>query len=360
MGAFQEHAMKGSWTADGICPSGLAFGNNDEPMKTFAMAGAVMLFTPLSAQNLVPNGSFEVRDSCPTYNGYVQYAAGWQNLHTHSADYFNECSASNIVDVPGNQFGYQNAADGQAYVGMATTSFGGAPWYREIVGIQLVEALQPGVPVCLSFQTAMGGFGNYHGNSTMYSSKGLGLKFFTEFPADWYSYLYPNDAALHIDEVPTDTSVWYYVSGLYTPDSAYQFVAIGNFYADSLSARTLIDSSGFGTWDIAYAFVDDVRASFDLSYCVTVVPKELKPGKLEVYPNPCANTLTISLKYPVTGILHVSILDPLGQMVRDASCRANQGRATLNMEALPVGFFILRLSDGDGAYRAVQFVHVSP
>ena len=119
-------------------------------------------------------------------------------MHTNSADYFNSCNGGSVVGVPFNQFGYQAAAEGVGYMGMATSSPRGGPWYRELVGIELSQPLIPGVPVCLSFKTAMGGFGSWSGNSSPYSCKGIGLQFFLEYPTDWSTYLYPNTAALNL------------------------------------------------------------------------------------------------------------------------------------------------------------------
>jgi hypothetical protein len=330
-------------------------------LRPVVLCFLVVLVGKVSAQNLVPNGSFEDFTTCPAFIGYAQYATGWLNLHTSSADYFNACNTSGVVDVPLNQFGYQFAADGQAYVGMATSAVGGVPWYREIVGIELTEQLQPGVPVCLSFRTAMGGYGNWPGNSTIYSSKGLGLKFFTELPTDWSDYLYPNSAALHLDVVPTDTALWYNVSGLYVPDSAYRFVAVGNFFADSLSEITLIDTSGFGAFDIAYAFVDDIRASFDLSYCTTGVPSGgVVLRSVTTYPMPCADALNLSFSSAVVGRLKYRLLDTSGQQVLDGTLLSVGSHASVDLNGLRAGVFVLHLEDGAGTYRAVQVVHISP
>lgn len=204
-------------------------------------------------RNLVPNGSFEEYSNCPESFGYAQYATGWLNLHTNSADYFNRCQENTVAGVPFNTCGHQEPADADAYIGMATT-FPGLDWYREIVSIQLVEPLQADVPVCLSFRMAVGGFGTWDGNSAIYTSKGVGLRFFQQFPTDWSAYLYPNSAALHMDMVPTDTAIWYLVSGEYVPDSNYTYLAIGNFFADSLSSIADLDPSGFGAWGVSYAF----------------------------------------------------------------------------------------------------------
>ena len=95
------------------------------PMKRVAAISVALTSVLLSAgQNLVPNGSFEEYTSCPELISSV-FLTGWTNLHTTSADYFNACNLNGVADVPLNQFGYQYASDGQAYVGLATTGGGG-------------------------------------------------------------------------------------------------------------------------------------------------------------------------------------------------------------------------------------------
>lgn len=263
-------------------------------MERLGLLAALLMAGHCYAQNLVPNGSFEEYDNCPHFDGYVEYATGWYNLHTNSADYFNSCNGGTVVGVPLNQFGYQFAADGDAYMGMATSSPWGGLWYREYIGIELNQPLIPGVPVCLSFKTAMGGFGSWAGNSTPYSCNGIGLKFFMQFPTDWNEFLYPNSAALHLDVVPTDTAIWYFVSDIYVPDSAYEFIAVGNFFENALLELTRIDSTGYGTLPAAYAFVDDIRTSFDLSYCTMtgVIDEPLRP-KWTIYPNPATTHVIV-------------------------------------------------------------------
>lgn len=307
-------------------------------------------------QNLVPNGSFEEYTECPEFISSV-YLTGWENLHTNSADYFNACNTT-VAGVPLNQFGYQFAAEGQAYVGMATTS-NSSGVYREIVGIQLMEPMLPGMPVCLSFKTAMGGFGSWPGNSTAYSSKGLGLKFFMAFPTDWEAYLYPNTAALHIDYVPVDTALWYHVSGTYIPDSAYSFVAVGNFFADSLSEETLIDSTGYGTALLAYGFVDDIRVSFDLEYCDLGASIDEVPNGYRIYPNPCTEVVWIESGALGSDFIRYQLVDLGGRQLQVGKLDSTPLKS-LHLGDLCDGTYFLRLFDGTGMVQSFQLVHLSP
>lgn len=322
----------------------------------------IILCTPVAvAQNLVPNGSFEEYTTCPEFFGYVQYATGWQNLHTNSADYFHRCQPNQVVGVPFNTCGYQEPADGDAYVGLATT-FPGFSSYREMVGRELAAPLQVGVPVCISFKVAVGGFGSWNGNSANLTAKGVGVRFFNGFPADWPAYLYPNSAALALDVVPTDTAIWYTVSGIYTPDSAYTHVAIANFFADSISAIILLDSTGYGILTASYAFIDDVRVSEDLTYCgATNIPSRPAPSSLvRIYPQPITDRFHVELGRPSKGVLHWSLWDISGRVVNRGTERVGSVHFEVHTGVLPAATYVFTLLDEAGAFAPVRLLSVPP
>jgi len=327
-------------------------------MNRILISFALLVAARAGAQNLVPNGSFEEHTDCPHLPGLPNYA-GWLSPWG-SADYFNACDTTNYVGVPSSQLGFQYAADGQAYVGMETSAIGGLPWTREIIAAQLLEPLQPGVPICLSFKTAMGGFGTFFGNSTIYSCKGIGLKFFTALPADWQTYLYPNSAAIHLDVVPTDTAVWYSVSGQYVPDSAYNYVAVGNFFADSLIQLTLIDSAGIGGMETAYAFVDDVRASFDLAYCTQEVGIKEEEERVGVYPIPFTDELHLLFPKHIEGTMDYQLLDATGRVAQHGTTEAEMGMGAIKCAGLSSGVYMLQFMRTNGMLAPITLFHTTP
>lgn len=311
------------------------------------------------AQNLVPNGSFEDHSSCPPYFGFSFLATGWGGpggIGYNSPDYFHECDLTNVVGVPSSEFGYQFAADGQAYMGMITSSLGGQPYYREFIGAQLTQPLAVGVPVCLSFKMAVGGFGTASGISAKYTCKNFGLKFFVNPPDDWQAYLYPNSAALHVDIVPLDTSAWYYYSDVYIPDSAYAFIVLGNFFADSLSDVTILDSSSTST-NPSYAFVDDVRASFDLSYCSQSSMENHSLQSIHAFPIPCGDELTIALPQGLTGALKFRVLDDDSRVLREGLVRPGAG--TIPFSDLASGAYVLQIVDDSGLQSTTKVIHIA-
>ena len=91
----------------------------------------------INAQNLVPNPSFEIYDTCPNNYGGNNLSNGWYPFSS-SPDYFNACSINSSVGVPVNGFGNQNASTGNAYCGFA--SYHSSNW-NELLGRKLSTTL---------------------------------------------------------------------------------------------------------------------------------------------------------------------------------------------------------------------------
>mgnify|MGYP003394094026 FL=1 len=331
---------------------------DQETMKAatlFSLATVVSL--QAQAQNLVPNPSFEDYTSCPPSFGYWMNVIGWTCPYG-SVDYFNACHTGSSAGVPHNSCGYQYPSEGLAYVGMFTHN-NNNPLIRELFSAQLAAPLLPGVPVCLSFKTAIGGFGTWDGNSATHTCKGIGMKFFVDLPTTWQTYLFPNNAALAIDFVPTDTSVWYTVSSLYVPDSAYTTLVLGNFFSNDSDEITLLDSSGFGNYPGAYAFVDEVYVSFDLTACAGQEAVPDVAGVLPFQVNQTHGTLEIWFQES-NAAGRIELVDLAGRVIRQEEFSSNVHHTTLEISALPVGLYLLRVSEGSFVYNALRITHNSP
>ena len=310
------------------------------------------------AQNLVPNGSFEEYTTCPTYLGYPQYATGWQGIL--SSDYFHRCQSNLTAGVPLNEVGWQEPADGDGYVGMITGDFG-ASWYREMVVIQLEEPLQANVPICVSFRMAVGGFGSSSGSSALYTAPGTGVKFYNQIPIVDQSYVPSNTPAVFMDVLPTDTSIWYYVSGIYVPDSDYTYLVIGNFSSEWETMAQQLDTTGFGSSAYSYSFVDDVRASFDLQFCEATAIKEYPTYRqVRAYPNPVSEELWLTLDCAPKGLIRWSLHDLSGARMSEGSSATEESRFRIDSSSFPAGYFLLHLRDDTGAYAPIRLITISP
>lgn len=326
-------------------------------MKHLVCGLVVCVARVAQAQNLVPNGSFEEYTSCPDYFSQWNRVVDWISPYTTSADYFNACAGGDICNVPLNQFGNQFAFDGNAYMGIATCDASGSPMYREIIATELTEALQVGVPVCVSFRTTCGGYGSAGGNSAAWKGRGPGAQFFVDLPSDWSSYLYPNTAAVYMDTVLSDTAAWVLVSGTYVPDSAYRFIAIGNFFADSLSWVTPLPDGGGAP--VAYAFVDDVRVSPDLSYCGGV--GLLDHGSaihVHATSNPFTDVLVLRAVDPLKEDLAVAFSSARGEYLFSARWPVGQEYLALRADRLPAGICIIQMRGRRGSALNLRLVHL--
>ena len=73
----------------------------------------------VTSQNLVTNGNLEEYYSCPTANGQLDKAVGWNSIWLiggGSSEYFNSCNI-NDNGIPQNFFGYQYSKSGIGYIG---------------------------------------------------------------------------------------------------------------------------------------------------------------------------------------------------------------------------------------------------
>jgi len=202
------------------------------------------------AQNLVPNPSFEQYDVCPQTIGFQP---GGKPLHWEkwlwSPEYFNSCAGvlndvDTVLDVPLNGFGFQYAFDGEGYVGTATYQDN----YREYIGCELLTPLVVGEKYHLSFRANVATGGNYW--NPKLASNILGL-LFTMASNVWSglsgpAFPFRNYAHLRSEPILADTVVWVEVSGNFMADSAYRYLAIGNFFEDALTDT--MGLQGFSTY----------------------------------------------------------------------------------------------------------------
>jgi hypothetical protein len=188
------------------------------------------------AQNLVPNPSFELKDTCPYAIGFLE---GDRPLDwfpwDQSPDYFNACvpgtGVDSLVGVPWNGFTWQYAKDGDAYVGM--TCFEPND-FRELVGAPLLEPMVIGQTYYVSFWVNLATQGSYWW--TRWACNNQGILFTTQEhiwsgnTGEGPEFQPRNQAAVYHPTILTDTAGWTLVSGSFVADSAYRYVVLGNFF----------------------------------------------------------------------------------------------------------------------------------
>lgn len=307
----------------------------------------------IKAQNLVPNYSFEMYDTCPNTGDQIQYAVGWSKYSDFisTPDYYNSCAASTAVGVPQSYFMYQPDRRGcNAYVGLVTWTTN--PNEREHIGIQLSQALTIGQKYFISFYTVMGGTGG-SGDTTWYyesPSNNIGLRLstvaFNSSPAP-----IDNFAHLRSTTIITDTLNWMRISGSIIADSAYEYIVVGNFF-DDINTNTVTLSCGNCLNNYSYYLVDDICVSTDSllanggmdAFPCTVGVGELNPvNELSVFPNPTSGLCTIDLNHEE--IKEVCVYDFLGKAI--LSKEVSNNHVTIDLTEFPDGIYILRIITKD-------------
>lgn len=215
----------------------------------------VLYFLPTYSQELVSNGSFELKSYCPgNFNQQsLTTVNGWWQPSDGTPDYFNSCSDK--VGVPNNVFGKQDAKDGNAYVGMVVFSVGGNKNYREYIQTKLTRPLVAGEMVCVEFYVSAADF-------CAYVCDGIGVALTKE-------KLEHNKNGV-IDVIPSlqnprfnmldFSDGWMLISDVYQAIGGETYLTIGNFKSDrdlKIIKRTAdLGAKSQDTW--AYCYIDQV------------------------------------------------------------------------------------------------------
>jgi gliding motility-associated-like protein len=211
----------------------------------------------LCGQNLVPNPSFEMHDTCPYNTSQIYYAdfwfqpnIGWGTWQsTCSSDYYNSCGIG-AGGVPSNFGGYQYPRTGDAYAGIAFFNTPGGGW--EYLEVGLTDSLQAGKKYCGGYYVSRGTYGHDACNRQG-----------AYFDSDSVFYNSPNyDALIKNQQIEnqtiiTDTSNWVLIKGAFVAQGGERFMVIGDF--KDVDSITYVNT-GSGLVFSSYYFVDDVFA----------------------------------------------------------------------------------------------------
>lgn len=243
-------------------------------MKTIIIVLISSICFQSLAQNLVPNPSFELFNQCPYMEGQIDFVQDWSNSGTGTSDYYNSCDVVGDVGVPNNWTGFQNAATGEGYCGIAPY-FSNAQYNREFIGCTLNSPLIIGEKYYISFKinlciTPV--------SAQLYATNNIGLLFSTT------PYNYNNPSPInnfsHINEtnIITDTANWVTIGGTIIADSSYTNLSIGSFFNPNVT-DTLEIYQNPTTFVVSYYLIDDVCVSNSASECFGAVQlNELTPN----------------------------------------------------------------------------------
>ncbi|MFO7723636.1 MAG: gliding motility-associated C-terminal domain-containing protein [Bacteroidales bacterium] len=203
------------------------------------------------AQNLVPNGDFELYSSLPNYYGQCSLAIGWSNVNGHyslslhaSPDYFHT-----LGSVP-YSLGQIAPFSGKAQMGVCTY-LDHVPDFREYISTQLSSPLIPGIQYSLSFWLSSG-----HNGSYTFCTGNFGIHF-SQGPL--FQALYEPIAVTPQFEIPgiiNHPNTWQQYHFLFIATNSWDHITFGNFTDD----LTTLKSNGLTG---AYSFIDKIELRVD-------------------------------------------------------------------------------------------------
>lgn len=205
----------------------------------------------VSAQNLVPNWSFETYTACPTSGN--EAPPPWTMPTSGSADYFNPCAPSGSNSVPYHPGGgFQNPKDGFAFEGVFLLN--GFGWeYREYIQAQLTNSLTSGNCYYVEFYT------NLY-NESKYATNNIAANF-SSIPYGTTGTATVLNAPQHItrygNPIIKDTMNWVQVSGLYVAGGGEKYICLGNFKTNANTDTMTINTSMSVYWG-TYCYFDAV------------------------------------------------------------------------------------------------------
>lgn len=226
-------------------------------MKSFFLL--VFLANPILffAQNLVPNGSFELYQTIPCKfitdtTDFNVCAVSWYIPTLGSSDLHSTISnincQTNCYSTNPFAVGYQQPRSGNLMGGFSTYAVN-LKESREYLSTKLTHSMIPNY--------------RYHyrmfiskGDSVQASTNNISMLFSTEIITDYSTRttLHKKPQITEKKIITNDTS-WTEISGFFVSDSSYQYLTIGNF--DSTSQTDIVTNTRMPR-TVAYYYIDDI------------------------------------------------------------------------------------------------------
>jgi gliding motility-associated-like protein len=282
---------------------------------------SLTIYSNSFSQNYVPNGSFEIYDTCPYGSSRIHFAIPWfqpnvisGNVYSGSTDYFNTCYNDSIilaVGVPKNFMGYQYARTGNAYAGINT--FSPPPpndKNREYLEVRLLAPLDNGKKYCAEFYVSLA-------EKPKYAVDAIGMYFSEDSiiysDNDWSVLPFVPQVQNTSGNVITDTINWVKIKGDFIASGGEQFITIGNF---KTNAATTINTTGLYD-EAAYYYIDDVSVYCCDAYTTTAEAGENKTvcnkDSAAVVIGSAGNSKFYYLWQPATGLNDTTFAQPLAK-----------------------------------------------
>ena len=233
------------------------------------------------AQNLISNPGFETYSSPPSSNAQYYLATGWNNCNgSGSPDYFS-IIGSGIVQLPNCFIGtvYPNTGDGC----MGAALYYVSPDFREYISSQLINPLVPGLTYNVKFYITNGVTAGFYGGGGIDQ---ISAAFSTQ------PLIQPGSGPIPVVPQVTYGTIfyshtWQQITMQFVADSAYEYIAIGNFHDDASTAYQQFDTCSSPG---AYIFFDDLEVEV-----ANVTPIALFSAPNHICPGTCTDFINLSV-----------------------------------------------------------------
>lgn len=309
----------------------------------------ILVLLPLlvsGQQNLVPNGGFEELTACPYGGDVIELAIPWTKAGGGgSPDLFSPCATDVSWGVPKNLRGIQLPRTGEVYAGVFTYNgpYTSSSELREYIQVRLSQPLEVDVEYHVSFYVSLADTFNYAVvNIGAYFSDSLIVR-------NNYAALNVQPQVEWFGNPIADKLNWTLVEGFYTPRfDGEEYLLVGNFRSDNESTIVLIDSTGGFTGDKSHYYIDDVSVvALDTISGI----EEAEQLQFSLYPNPAVEMVNIKVK---ERLHHVQLFDIRGRQV--IAEEANGQKHTLDLQGIPEGIYLLRVTCDDGRAATQRLV----
>ena len=199
----------------------------------------------VKAQNLVPNGNFDIYSTCPTAksspgNMAINFANGW-HAAASTPDYYNSCATINsTVNVPYAAYGYQqDCCGGNGFVGGSMLSrFANNNDDREYIYTKLYDTLKIGYKYLVSMYVS-------RADGWDYSIATMGMLFTDTVIILPYPQSYINAVPqVKSTSMLSDTLNWMLVQDTITAISQETYLTIGNFNTSATCDSVRVGGNG--------------------------------------------------------------------------------------------------------------------
>jgi hypothetical protein len=301
--------------------------------------GMIFAFV-LQAQNMVPNGEFELLDApCVGEANYGGELASWliPSCCATPPIYHHPCSGTNgspNLSAPSNLLGYQVARSGEAYCGLITYAWGDGADPQHFLAAPLSQPLQAGTEYCLFVHVSLADLSSF-------ATASLHCVFGPDYPslcAGEDSLVWPGAAQIVLSLAGVDTIGWTELSGSFVASGGEEYLTIGSLCTATNCDSTFLGWNGPPMVHMAEYYVDDVV----LQSCFVGVG-ENPNDKFYLFPNPADTRANVLVPQRFIGG-ELQLFSVLGALIMETSVPL--ATHEIDVSEICAGVYRVRLVNG--------------